>query len=80
MISLFVPVITPPAPLLTANKRLCVCRGIRVTLRSPSPSVSFSHPTPLLTTTTFSCVLLLSPPLLLRGVLPVVYVLQAGVG
>lgn len=62
MISLFVPVITPPAPLLTANKRLCVCHGIRVTLRCLPLPVSFSHPTPLLTTTTFSCVLLLSPP------------------
>lgn len=33
MISLFVPVITHPASLLTANKRFCVCHGIRITLR-----------------------------------------------
>lgn len=56
MISLFVPVITCPAPLLTANKRLCVCHGIRSAV---SPLfVSFSHPSPLLTTT----YLLLCPP------------------
>lgn len=32
MISLFVPVIAHPASLLTANKRLYVCHGIRITL------------------------------------------------
>lgn len=81
MISLFVPVITPPAPLLTANKRLCVCRGIRVTLRClplplPLPLLPplFSQPRP-------SPVSSSSRHLFFSVVfLPVVYVLQAGVG
>lgn len=47
MISLFVPVITHPASLLTANKRLSVCHGICITLRClpSSPTLSLSpHP------------------------------------
>lgn len=60
MVSLFVPVITPPAPLLTANKRLCVCHGIRVTLRCLPLSLSlslipplFSQPRPSLVSSSF---------------------------
>ncbi len=75
MISLCVSVITHPGSLLTANKRLCVCHGIRITLRCVSlflsPSLSFiplpsSQPSlcgssaPLLL-----LLLLLSPPSLL---------------
>lgn len=52
MISLCVSFITHPASLLTANKRLCVCHGIRITLRCVCVSLSLSHPTPLLTTIT----------------------------
>lgn len=50
MISLFVPVITHPVSLLSANKRLCLCHGIRITLRCLpsflplSLSLSLCHP------------------------------------
>lgn len=60
MISLCVPLITHPASLLTANKRLCVCHGIRITLRCVSLSLSLppfscpcTPPTPILTTAMF---------------------------
>lgn len=78
MISLCVPFITHPASLLTANKRLCVCHGIRVTLRCVSFSLSLPHPTSLLTTITLWLFCpappppppLSLPPLLLCGVRP----------
>lgn len=47
MVSLCVSVITHLASLLTANKRLCVCHGIRVTLRCLSLSPPSSPPSSL---------------------------------
>lgn len=55
MISLFVPVVAHPASLLTANKRLCVCHGIRITLWCLPSSLPLSL---------FSLSLSLIPPLL----------------
>lgn len=88
VISLCVSFITHPASLLTANKWLCVCHGIRIILRYVSLSLfcpSFFHPTPLLTTITLwllrprssSCLSAISPSL---WCLPVVCILQASVG
>lgn len=86
MISLCVSFTTHPASLLTANKWLCVCHGIRITLRCVSLfSLSFLHPTPLLTTITLwlflprssSSFSAISPSL---WCLPVVCILQASVG
>lgn len=51
---LCVSFITHPASLLTANKWLCVCHGIRITLRCVSPSSLF-HPSLLLLLTTITC-------------------------
>lgn len=83
MISLFVPVIACPAPLLTANKRLCVCHGIRITLRCLPSLCLFLPPLPS-SHNRLPCLVssfpFLSPPLLFFGILPVVYILQAGVG
>lgn len=73
----FLCVSSIPPSLLTANKRLCVCRGI-----SCLPSVSFSFiPLPLLTTITFWLFCL--PPSVPPPFSPAVFacrVLQASVG
>lgn len=63
MISLFVPVLAHPASLLTANKRLCVCHGIRITLWCLPPFLPLSL---------FSLSLPLIPPLLSQPLLSLV--------